>query len=160
MTTYGTGGDLRSNFSLGPGLCGCHSSFDLSLTVTGDLALTADEEENNRQRLLMWMALPKGERLNPNLGCCLHDYFHAKVTNVIYRQLELDIRSDLKPVFHDLDIKNIAVESVSDLSGGNRTIQTGITLGDDTLQFISDFNTVTSINDSINSLLFYGGATF
>lgn len=107
----------------------------------------------------MWMALPKGERLNPSLGCCLHDYFHRKITNVIYRQLELDIRSDLKSVFPELSIKNIAVDNISDLSSGNRTIQIGITLGDDNLKFIADFEAVTSVNDTINSLLFYGGAT-
>jgi hypothetical protein len=160
MTTCGMGGDLLSNFSLSGGMCGCHSTWDLTPTITGDLALTKDETENNRQHLLMWLALPKGERLNPSLGCCLHDYFHRKITGTIYRELSLDIGSDLKSVFPEVDIKNIVVESISDLSGGNRTMQIGITLGDDDLQFVADFNTITEINDTINSLLYYGGANW
>ncbi len=160
MSTFGMGGDLRSTFELGGGLCSCHKNWDLSTTVNGDLALTKDEYENNRQRLLMWLALPKGERLNPSLGCCLHDYFHAKVTGVTYRQLELDMRCDLKSVFPDLDIKNIAVEDISGLSEGNRTIQVGVTLGNDKLRLLADFNSVSAVNDTINSLLYYGGAPF
>lgn len=159
MTTCGMGGDLLCNFSLSAGTIGCHSTWDLMTTITGDLALTKDEAENNRQRLLMWIAIPKGERLQRSVGCCLHDYFHAKLTGAIYRQLELDVGSDLKSVFPDLDIKNIFVENIMGMSNGTNAIQIGVTLGDDSLQFISDFNTVTSVNDSINSLFYYSGAS-
>ena len=161
MTTCGQGGDLLSNFSLGPGMCGCHSSWDLITTITGDLALTKDEAENNRQRLLMWIATPKGERINPSIGCCLHDYFHAKLSNSIYRQIELDVEADLKSVFPDLTIQNLCIDNISDTEGdGSRTIQIGITLGNDSIKFLSDFNSASTVNDSISSLLYYGGATY
>jgi hypothetical protein len=159
MTTCGNGGDLLCNFSLSGSMLTCHTNFDLLTTITGDLALTKDDEENNRQRLLMWMATPKGERINPATGCCLHDYFHEKMTGSIYRRLELDLKTDLKSVFPTLDIKNLSVDNISDLESGNRTIQVGITLGDDSLKFVADFNSLVSFNDTINSLIYYGGAS-
>lgn len=157
MVTCGKGGDLLTDFSLIGSMFSCHDSIDLVTTVTGDLALTKDETENNRQRLLMWLATPKGERLDPSIGCCLHDYFHAKMTGSIYRQLELDIESDLKSVFPEMTISDIAVENISDTSSGNRIVQVGVTLGDDSIKFLSDFNSSSALNEKINSLLYYGG---
>lgn len=159
VSTFGLGGDLLSNFSYSGGLCSCHSTWDLITTITGDLALTKDDAENNRQRLLMWLMLPKGERLDPSLGCCIHDYFHQKMTGTIYRELELDMQVDLKGVFPDLKIRNIQVESISDITSGNRTIQCGITLGNDDLKFVANFEELVMINEDINSLLYYGGAS-
>ncbi|MFA5452382.1 MAG: hypothetical protein WC248_02260 [Candidatus Methanomethylophilaceae archaeon] len=160
MPNIGEGGDLLTNFSLRGGLYRCHSMWDLVTTITGDLALTKDEAENNRQRLLMWLALPKGERPDsPSLGCCLHDYFHAKIDGATIRRLRLDVSSDLKSVFPDLDIKNTSVESIGSTSTGNREIMIGVTLGDDDMRFIADFDNMSAINYNISSLLFYGGAS-
>lgn len=158
MTNIGSGGDLLSNFNLSSWIVGCHSSFDLVTTITGDLALTKDDAENNRQRLLMWMALPKGERINPALGCCLHDYFHEKITGNISRRLQLDLQKDLKGVFPDLNIKNISVEKIAPLSGGIREILVAITLGDDSLQFIANWNEIMGANEEINSIMLTGGS--
>jgi hypothetical protein len=158
MANIGNGGDLLCNFDLHSWVIGCHSSWDLVTTVTGDLALTKDEDENNRQRLLMWLALPKGERLNPKWGCCLHDYFHEKMTGNISRRLELDIRSDLKDVFPNMNIKNIAVTSVKASTEGLREISIDMSLGNDNLRFVADFNNIASVNEEINSLIYTGGA--
>ena len=157
MAEIGKGGDILCNFDLTGWLIGCHSSWDLRTTVTGDLALTKDETENNRQRLLMWMALPKGERLDPSLGCCIHDYFHEKITGNVSRRLALDMRSDLKQVFPDLDIKNISIDKVSGLEGGNTEVVASISLGNDGLQFVANWNEIMSINEEMTSIIYNGG---
>ena len=155
--SFGNGGDLLSNFNLHSWLVGCHSAWDLMTTVTGDLALTRDEAENNRQRLLMWMALPKGERLNPSLGCCLHDYFHEKITGNIGRRIELDLKKDLTALFPNLSIKNIAVDSITPLSGGIHEMQIEVSLGDDSFQFVANWNEIAGANDTINSIMYTEG---
>jgi hypothetical protein len=152
-----TGGDLLSNFNLSGGQIGCHSAWDLVTTVTGDIALTRDLAENNRQRLLLWLATPKGERPDPSLGCCIHDYFHQKITKDLPRRLSLDMRADLLSVFPTLNIKNINVTAVTPLSGGNREIECDISLGDDSLQFLANFEALDATNEIINQLIYSGG---
>ena len=158
MANIGTGGDLLSNFSLSGGIIGCHSSWDLCTTVTGDLALTKDDIENSRQRLLMWIALPRGERLDNKLGCCVHEYFHQKNVRNVRRKLELDVTSDLNDVFPDLSIRNIAVKSINDLSGGNREVVIALTLGPDNLQFVANWNEIMNITEEMSEIIYYGGS--
>ena len=152
-----SGGDLLGNFNLHSGRVGCHSAWDLITTVSGDIALTRDAAENNRQRLLMWLATPKGERLDPTLGCCIHDYFHQKITSDLPRRLELDMRADLLSVFPELSIRNIKIVSNTYLSGGNREIVCDITLGNDSLQFLANLFDMQGTNEAINDLIYHGG---
>jgi uncharacterized membrane protein YheB (UPF0754 family) len=105
----------------------------------------------------MWMALPKGERLNSGLGCCLHDYFHDKISSNVSTRLRNDIEEDMKSVFPELNIKNIVIKKISALSGGNREIVVSINLGDDNLQFLADWNNIMSVNEEMNSILYTGG---
>jgi len=156
MPQIGTGGDLLASFDLSAWIVGCHSSWDLLTTITGDLALTKDTAENNRQRLLMWMVLPRGERLDPSIGCCLYDYLHAKMTDILGKQLELDLKADLSQVFPDLKIKQLSVNQIKDLTGGNREIQMSMYLGDDKLQFAANWGDISKVNDQINAMVVSG----
>ncbi len=156
--SFGNGGDLLCNFDLSPWIIGCHSSMDLVTTVTGDLALTQDDAQTNRQHLLMWMAIPKGERLNSGIGCCLHDYFHAKVTGNIERRLLLDLKKDLSGVFPDLSIKNVYISNIANSDDGVNEIQIGITLGDDSLEFIANWNNIMNVNEELNNFIYSSGA--
>lgn len=153
------GGDLLGNFDLRGGMVGCHSSWDLVTTVTGDLALTKDEEENNRQRLLMWMALPKGERIDPSIGCCLHDYFHAKISGHVLKSLELDIENELKTVFPDAKISNVRVKKVAPLSDGTREIIVDVTINNDRFAFQAISSVLDGLNEYINDMMYHGGAS-
>jgi len=50
------------------GLSKCHSTMDLEITIDGDLKLV-DGVDEMRQRMLIWLGTPQGERLDPNTGC-------------------------------------------------------------------------------------------
>jgi len=139
-------------------MVGCHSSWDLITTVTGDLALTRDEQENLRQRLLMWMALPHGERIDPRIGCCLHDYFHAKITEPVLRSMELDIENELRAVFQTNNI-DAKVYKVEPLSNGSREVLVDVTIGSDRFRFSAISNILESVNEQINDMLYHGGAS-
>jgi len=71
--------DLRTNMDISAGHCHCHSSLDLVLDATGDLSLISDQDEL-KQRFFLYLATPKGERYDPNVGCSCLDYLHEKNT--------------------------------------------------------------------------------
>jgi hypothetical protein len=143
------GGDLQTNMSMGAGRLRCHSNLDLLTTCTGDLAITATEESNMRQRLFMWLATPKGERLDPSVGCCLYDFMHDKATSSNARLLEIAIGSDIQTLFPELAIKTIRCR-LSDAD--NRTFYVDIKIGNESLSFLFDYNELLNFSSQIAEL--------
>ena len=98
--------DLCTNMDISAGHCHCHSSLDLRLDATGDLALISGQDEL-KQRFFLYLATPKGERYDPNIGCSCLDYLHEKNTRSNLRRLEQDLLADMKYQFPELVIKTI-----------------------------------------------------
>jgi len=98
--------DLRTNMDISAGHCHCHSSLDLVLDATGDLSLISDQDEL-KQRFFLYLATPKGERYDPNVGCSCLDYLHEKNTRGNLRRLEQDLEADMKYQFPEIIIKTV-----------------------------------------------------
>lgn len=99
--------DLKTNFDISSGFSHCHSALDLELTANGDLSIISGIDEI-KQRFLLYLGIPKGERYDKNIGSSALDYLHEKNTNNNMRRLEQDIMGDMKYQFPDLPTKSVA----------------------------------------------------
>ena len=87
-------GDLRTNTYQESGKYTCHGQnglLDLVLDPSGDLALITDPLEQLLQEIRIWSGTKLGERIDPRLGCVLHDYSFAKMTASELENLRLDL---------------------------------------------------------------------
>ena len=132
-------GDIATNMSFGKGSSKCHGSTDIALTASGDIALTMDAYSNLRQRLMMWISTPTGERLSPDLGCCIYDFFFEKDIPENLRLFELTMENDLRTTFPTLDLKGVRITGSGDDSVG-RVTSIKIILGDEDLEFLVTSN--------------------
>lgn len=111
--------DFKFNLDLRSGYIRCHGSGDLVNTPDGDFALTETYEEYLLQRLIIWLATPKGEVPNdPDVGCVLHDFLFEKQTNATVYALAKQLEYDAKKQFPDLgliyiDIKTININTIA-----------------------------------------------
>jgi phage baseplate assembly protein W len=144
--------DLLTNFNLEQGSCKCHSLLDILLSPTGDLALTKTDQQTLRQRFLLYLATPKGERLDPTVGCCLHDFLHEINSPRVTRKLELYIESDLRTQFPELGIKTVRCSPSTYLDG---EMEINVILADDSLQFLFTSDDLLNLSSMISELLFY-----
>ena len=134
------------------GHCHCHSSLDLLLDATGDLALISSHDEL-KQRFFLYLATPKGERYDPKIGCSCLDYLHEKNTRGNLRRLEQDLEADMKYQFPELAINSITCStSVSD------PFQTEILLRlaqNNLLQFLYTPDEIMSITSELSNIINY-----
>jgi len=144
--------DLKTNMDISAGHCHCHSSLDLLLDATGDLALVSSHDEL-KQRFFLYLATPKGERYDPKIGCSCLDYLHEKNTRGNLRRLEQDLEADMKYQFPELAINSITCStSVSD------PFQTEILLRlaqNNLLQFLYTPDEIMSITSELSNIINY-----
>ena len=144
--------DLKTNMDISAGHCHCHSSLDLLLDATGDLALVSGQDEL-KQRFFLYLATPKGERYDPKIGCSCLDYPHEKNTRGNLRRLEQDLEADMKYQFPELNINSITCStSISD------PFQTEILLRlaqNNLLQFLYTPNEIMSITSELSNIINY-----
>jgi len=99
-------GDMRFNGKIfETGICRCHGWGDLVLNSQGDIDVVTDEEECITQRIIIWMGTHKGERLDPTIGCVIHDYMHKPITSQNMKHLRSDALYQLQSIFPDYDVK-------------------------------------------------------
>ena len=98
--------DLKTNLDISPGFNHCHSSLDILLTASGDLAIITGQEEL-RQRFFLYLATPKGERYDDSIGCSCLDYLHEKNTVSSARRLEQDIDNDINEQFPEWKVSSV-----------------------------------------------------
>ena len=98
--------DIKTNLDISAGHGQCHSSLDIVLDATGDIALISGQDEL-KQRFFLYLATPKGERYDPKIGCSCLDYLHEKNTAGNLRRLEQDLESDMDYQFPELEINSI-----------------------------------------------------
>jgi phage baseplate assembly protein W len=99
--------DIATNLDISPGFCQCHTALDIRLTATGDLAIISGTKEI-QQRFLLYLATPKGERFDPNIGCFAHDYLHEKNTKSSMRMMEQDIIGDMSYQFPEITVNSVS----------------------------------------------------
>jgi hypothetical protein len=147
----GIGGDLQTNMSMGYGRMRCHGDLDLTTTITGDLALTSDSASNTRQRILMWLATPKGERLDPSIGCCLYDFLHSSASPTNVRKMESYIAADINYLFNDLGlkVKSVTCRVADDV---NSSVYVDIKMGNEDLGFLFTYNELINLSSQLASV--------
>jgi hypothetical protein len=143
--------DLLTNFSLDTGWCKCHSLLDFAVSPTGDLSLTKNDQQAMRQRFLLYLATPKGERLSPLVGCCLHDFIHEINSPRITRKLELYIENDLRTQFSELQVKTVRCSPSTFLDG---EMEMNVILADDSLQFLFTSDDLLNLSSMISEIMF------
>lgn len=146
-------GDIATNQSYGKGSVRCHGNTDIALTATGDIALTTDAFSNLRQRMMMYIMTPKGERLDPDLGCVLWDFFFEKDRPEELRLFELTLENDIRTAFPDLDLKGIRIISSGNDSVG-RTTTAKVILGNEDLEFVFPRNDITDVSKQFDLDIF------
>jgi hypothetical protein len=99
----------------------------------------------------MYLATPKGERLDPNVGCSLHDFVHEINSPRITRKLELYIENDIRTQFPELKIKTVRCYPSTYLDG---TMEMNVILADDSLQFLFTSDDLLNLSSMISELLF------
>lgn len=102
-------GDLKTNMKLDGGVVKCHSTTDIELTSSGDLALITDDDSGMRQRILIWLAVPPGELCDPEAGCPIYDYYHTKMTSSMTQSLANAITNSFKYLFPELNIRKVDI---------------------------------------------------
>ena len=106
--------DIATNKDLSSGYNQCHTSLDILLDATGDIALIHGQDEL-KQRFLLYLAIPKGERYDPKIGCSCLDHLHEKNTTANMRLLEQEIESDMKYQFPEISINSVTCnKSITD----------------------------------------------
>lgn len=106
--------DFKFNLDLRSGYVRCHNRGDLVNTPDGDIALTESYSEYLLQRIIIWLATPKGEVPNdPDVGCVLHDFLFYKQTPQNLYRLAKELEYDAKVQFPDLGILYIDVKGLS-----------------------------------------------
>ena len=105
-------GDIKTNLELEAGICKCHSRMDILLTSTGDLALVSAPGPCVQQRLILWMATPHGERMDPNIGCRLWDIMHSALTGTVLGALEVTLKHEMQLLFPEIEVTSVVCELV------------------------------------------------
>lgn len=141
--------DVATNLDISTGFSHCHTALDILLTATGDLSIVSGNDEL-RQRFLLYLATPKGERFDPEIGCFAYDYLHEKNTRNNMRKMEQDIMNDMNYQFPDIEV--ISVSCMKDASDPFRMQLDVRIAGDNTLQFMYTPEELISLTKEIESI--------
>lgn len=102
-------GDIQTNMRFDGGIVRCHSTTDAELTSSGDLALVPESAFGLRQRLLIWLAVPRGELFDPEAGCPVYDYFHTRLTGSDTQALANDMKNSFRYLFPELNVQKVEI---------------------------------------------------
>jgi len=100
---------LNAEQALNSGRVRCHGAADLVWGPGRDWARVSGKLQLV-QKLIIWAAITKGEIINePELGCCLHNYLFAKLTESSMLELQMELEYDLKNQLPELGVQSISV---------------------------------------------------
>ena len=117
--------DWLGNWSLKDGRVRCHGDFDFVQSVTGDLERTTSEEQYTVQKLILWLAIKKGEVVNdPELGSVLHQFLFKPLTPGNMALLERLLEYDLKKQIPELAVRTVKCLADKTFDRVNITIST------------------------------------
>ena len=141
--------DVATNLDISSGFSHCHTALDLLLTATGDLSIVSGTDEI-QQRFLLYLATPKGERFNSNIGCFAYDYLHEKNTRSSMRRMEQDVLNDMLYQFPDLNVSSVSCRKDNE---DPFRMQLDIRLSDNgNLQFLYTPDELVSLMNELNSI--------
>jgi phage baseplate assembly protein W len=129
-------GDLMTNLQTEGGVCQCRGNLDFVLTSTGDLALISDTNQCMRQRIIIWLATPKGERRSPDTGCLLWDYLFQPVTGSMLAELRVKLTRELQETFPEMEVKSVRVEQATGFGEGGHKVLITVIMAGDQIQFM------------------------
>lgn len=111
--------DILCNFDLGyDRAIRCHNNLDAVITAQGDIILTGSAQEAILQKLFLWLSIKKGEVPGePELGCCVYEYFYKKSIPENYASLEREIAYQLNKWIPELGVKEVTVEEGNNTEG-------------------------------------------
>jgi len=143
-------GDLRLNGKVMEiGFCRCHGQMDLAVAAPGGLDVVTDVEECIMQRLWIYLATKKGERLNKKLGCCLFKYFHKPLTSSVLKDLESEFLRDLKKVYPEF-----SSFSVSATSNARNEVEINAYIGSNVVNFTTNEEELNYLNKLLHDTLY------
>ena len=151
-STSNTYWDLATNLDISAGHGQCHTSLDLLLDATGDLALVSGQNEL-KQRFFLYLATPKGERYDPKIGCACLDYLHEKNTTNKLRQLEQELEADMDYQFPELSVNSVTCNK-SILDPFQTQILLRMSQGDN-LEFLYTPSELMSITSNLSNIINY-----
>lgn len=104
-------GDIKINAMIGEdGVCRCHGLMSPARTAAGDIARVTKEQDAIKQRIMIWLAVKKGERpLHPYFGCCIRSYMNKPLTMSIIKSLRGEIQAELEELFPEYVVSNLRV---------------------------------------------------
>jgi len=92
------------------GICRCHGLWSPVRTANGDIARVTQEHECVLQRIMIWLAVKKGERpLHPEFGCCIRSFINQPMTISILKDLKGQIQAELEELFPEYEVSNLRV---------------------------------------------------
>lgn len=144
--------DIKTNLDISSGHGQCHSSLDVELDATGDIAIISGQDEL-KQRFFLYLATPKGERYDPKIGCSCLDYLHEKNTSGNLRRLEQDLESDM-----DYQFPELVINSITCLKSDSDPFQTEILLRmsqNNQLQFLYTPSELMSLTSELSNIINY-----
>ena len=140
--------DLKTNMDISPGYSHCHSSLDLEISANGDLAIISGINEI-KQRMLLYLGIPRGELRNTRLGSSALNYLHEKNTNNNMRRLEQDILGDMAYQFSDLPVQSVTcTQGLTDPFQFNLSVQ----LSDGEMNFLYTPEELLQLTSSIANI--------
>jgi len=124
----------------------CHKRLDFRLTNYGDMMLTETVYDRTNQEIMNWLGTVPGERLDPRVGCVLHDYMYrrAAVGQSVVGEIENVLAMNIKVNFPHLPFKYVT----ADLSGEDTCgLMIYIEFMNDALKFLVSAENLKQLND-------------
>lgn len=143
-------GDIKVNGMVGEdGLCRCHGLMSPTRTPSGDTARVTREVDCIMQRIVIWLAVKKGERpLHPHFGCCIRSYMHQPLTVAKLKELRGNVQAELEALFPEYVISNLRVEVPE-----RNTVDIKANVGPYPVQFLGDPASLNELNSMLNAAL-------
>ena len=145
--------DLLTNMQLQGGRAKCHHGLDFLLSSSGDIAFTDEGSDNMRQRLLLYLATPKRNRVDPTVGCSYYEYIHEKMTEDNLAYLAGDLKEDLRTQFPEWDIQDVECFQGTN----NREIRVNVIISTETVDLLLSTKDMEEISAMLAESMYWGG---
>lgn len=105
-----TGTDWKFNGRIEAGRVRCHGAGDIVSGKNRDWARVSGVAAI-LQKFILYFAIPKGEVIDePDIGCCLHNYIFAKLTDTTLYLLQMEMTAELKVQIPEMGVQKVTAE--------------------------------------------------
>jgi phage baseplate assembly protein W len=114
--------DWKFNGKIEAGRVRCHGAGDLLFGANRDWARVSGAEATI-QKFILYFAIPKGEVINePDMGCCLHNYIFATLTDTTLYLLQMEMAAELKIQIPEMGVQRVTAERTEDKESVKLTV--------------------------------------